>query len=116
MGILCLLLLNNTELLTAIQPARKQASKHILKSCRWFVGGGVSSPSRIDNISIGFKLTSFAGFFSSCGVCKIFSTEKQSYGVGIIVSSKKLAASWNAISLEHVFVFLLGCFMNSIYN
>ncbi len=26
MGILCLLLLNNTELLTAIQPARKQAS------------------------------------------------------------------------------------------
>jgi hypothetical protein len=115
MGILCLLLLNNTELLTAIQPARKQASI-FLKVAGGLWGGGVSSPSRIDNISIGFKLTSFAGFFSSCGVCKIFSTEKQSYGVGIIVSSKKLAASWNAISLEHVFVFLLGCFMNSIYN
>jgi hypothetical protein len=87
------------------------------------VCGGVSSPSTNDNISIGFKLTSFAGFFSSFGVCKNFYTEKQSYGVGIKVPSTKISSqpaspclAWNAISMEHVFVFLLGSFMNSTYN
>jgi hypothetical protein len=105
------------ELLTASQ----QGSKHILKSCRWFVGG-VSSPSIIDNISIGFKLTSFAGFFSSFGVCKIFYTEKQSYGVGIEVPSTKISSqpahAWPGMQFPwNMFLsFLLGSFMNSVYN